>query len=147
MLSLFNSSFGKGSREFKIVQAKRGGKNLPKLPEGPFFSTSPRGAAGKMNTKTCYKNKIKGEATVYITLREVTPGSKEKLYTYMTKRIRLEEPLELTGRTVKFDVKVYSTNPGSKSRSKSGSKSRSKSPKSKRTGLGGMWDSLTSALS
>jgi len=149
------TSFGAGPRSFTIVRAKRAGKNLSVKKEGRYMSTTPSGAAGKMNTQLCRQHNIKGAATVYVTLRETTAGSKKNMYSYRVQRSALAEPRQLKGRTIKFAVKVtsnpgvqYSAGSGSSGKSSSGSKSsRSGSKSSSRKSSSGSKSSSSGSKS
>lgn len=62
---------------------KKGSENLG----GRFLSSTPSGAAKKVGSKVCRNSSIKGQCTLYITIRETTQGSDHKEFTYKVKRM------------------------------------------------------------
>ena len=69
---------------------------------GRYESRTPDSAAKKALTKLCEVKKIKGQCTLYIEMRETTQGSDKKLYAYHVKKIKLNKPIELSGRTIEY---------------------------------------------
>jgi len=84
---------GKDSkRHFTVVM---GGKE-----HGLYVSSTPSSAAKKAVTKLCAANKSK---KVEFSMREITQGSKKKTYgPYKGYIEKLEEPIELKGRIIKY---------------------------------------------
>jgi len=84
---------GKDSkRHFTVVM---GGKE-----HGLYVSSTPSSAAKKAVTKLCAANKSKN---VEFSIREITQGSKKKIYgPYSGKIEKLKEPIELKGRVIRY---------------------------------------------
>lgn len=55
---------------------------------GHFINATPVEAAKKAASKICSMSKIRGQCTLIITIRETTPGSRQKEYMYKVKRIK-----------------------------------------------------------
>ena len=72
---------------------------------GRYISKTPSGACSKMLTELCSSKRIKGQCTLYIKVRETTSGSNKKEFMYHAKRVKLDEPVEITK-----GVKVYYKN-------------------------------------
>ena len=75
---------------------------------GRYNSKSASRAVSKALTHLCAVKRIHGQCTLYIELRETTQGSKHKLYAYHCKRIRLETPVTINGRTYHYKSKIKS---------------------------------------
>ena len=75
---------------------------------GRYISKSASRAVSKALTHLCAVKRIHGQCTLYIELRETTQGSKHKLYAYHCKRILLQTPVTLNGRTFKYKSKIKS---------------------------------------
>ena len=105
-------------RTFTIHDARKAGGCKTKFSikgyTGLFKSSTPSAAASKAFTKLCRAKKIKGQCTLYITMRETTRGNNKqadgskKLYHYMLKREKLDNPLQLAGRVVEYKNKCKS---------------------------------------
>ena len=103
---------------------------------GVYVSRSHMAAASKAFTQLCGVKDIKGQCSLYISMRETTQGSPKKVLTYKATRVKLKEPVELQGRTIEFtnDVKSAKSMPSCKTSSKSsGKKARRKSRKSRKS--------------
>ncbi len=75
---------------------------------GRYISKSASRAVSKALTHLCAVKRIHGQCTLYIELRETTQGSSHKLYGYHCKRIRLETPITVNGRTYHYKSKIKS---------------------------------------
>lgn len=75
---------------------------------GIYESKAPCSAAMKALTQLCRAKKVKGQCTMFVTMREITQGNNKKadgspkLYHYKVKREKLDKPLELKGRVVEY---------------------------------------------
>jgi hypothetical protein len=89
---------GKDSkRHFTVVM---GGKE-----HGLYVSSTPSSAAKKAVTKLCATDK---KRKVQFSIREITQGSKKKTYgPYVGKMKKLDKPIELKGRIIKYSTDVY----------------------------------------
>ena len=105
------SSLG-NKRSFTVVHVESSkGKSKSKSNEGGrYISSSPAGAAKKAFSQICRESSIKGVCTLVMTVRETTAGSDKKVYKYKMKRVLKKKPVELKGRTVKYEVKAVSMN-------------------------------------
>jgi hypothetical protein len=72
---------------------KKGSENLG----GRFISSTPAGAARKVGSKVCRSSNVKGQCTLYVTIRETTQGSNHKEFTYKVKRILDPVTIERNG--------------------------------------------------
>ena len=98
-----------------------GGKNAKKKPSsttkrnftvvignkehGLYVSSSPSSAARKAVSKLCATDK---KRKVEFHIREITQGSKKKTYgPYVGKMKKLDKPIELKGRIIKYSTDVY----------------------------------------
>jgi len=72
---------------------------------GLYVSSSPSSAARKAVSKLCATDKKK---KVQFQIREITQGSKKKTYgPYVGKMKKLDKPIELKGRIIKYSTDVY----------------------------------------
>ena len=72
---------------------------------GLYVSSSPSSAARKAVSKLCATDKKK---KVQFSIREITHGSKKKTYgPYVGKMKKLDKPIELKGRIIKYSTDVY----------------------------------------
>jgi hypothetical protein len=72
---------------------------------GLYVSSSPSSAARKAVSKLCATDKKK---KVQFSIREITQGSKKKTYgPYVGKMKKLDKPIELKGRIIKYSTDVY----------------------------------------
>lgn len=102
---------------------------------GVYVSRSPAGAASKAFTQLCGVKDIKGQCSLFVSVRETTQGSAKKVFMYKINRVKLKEPIELQGRTIEFknEVKSAKSMPSCKKSSKSsGKKASRKSRKSRK---------------
>jgi len=85
-------------RHFTVVE--KNGKE-----HGLYVSSTPSSAAKKAVSKLCASNKSK---KVEFYVREITQGSKKKTYgLYQGEMKKLKAPIELKGRIIKYEIKVY----------------------------------------
>ena len=97
----------KGKKSYKIVHVKKSNGCVTKHNhDSRFISRTPNGAAKKALTALCSQKSIKGVCTLYITLQESTRGSSKKQFTYMCKRQKLKQPLEIKDKKGKVLFKV-----------------------------------------
>tara|TARA_B100001057_G_scaffold484891_1_gene563701 strand:- start:1621 stop:2088 length:468 start_codon:yes stop_codon:yes gene_type:complete len=75
---------------------------------GRYESSSHAGAAKKALTQLCRVKKVKGQCSLYITMRETTQGSAGKSLSYLVRRVKLKEPIELNGRTLEYTSVIKS---------------------------------------
>ena len=66
-------------------------------------------AASKALTQLCNVKKVRGQCTLFVKMRETTQGSKKKEFLYNVKREKLNNPVELSGRTLEYKNRVKST--------------------------------------
>ena len=72
---------------------------------GLYVSSSPSSAARKAVSKLCATDK---KRKVQFRIREITQGSKKKTYgPYVGKMKKLDKPIELKGRIIKYSTDVY----------------------------------------
>ena len=72
---------------------------------GLYVSSSPSSAARKAVSKLCATDK---KRKVQFHIREITQGSKKKMYgPYVGKMKKLDKPIELKGRIIKYSTDVY----------------------------------------
>jgi hypothetical protein len=72
---------------------------------GLYVSSSPSSAARKAVSKLCATDK---KRKVQFQIREITQGSKKKTYgPYVGKMKKLDKPIELKGRIIKYSTDVY----------------------------------------
>ena len=72
---------------------------------GLYVSSSPSSAARKAVSKLCATDK---KRKVQFSIREITQGSKKKTYgPYVGKMKKLDKPIELKGRIIKYSTDVY----------------------------------------
>ena len=72
---------------------------------GLYVSSSPSSAARKAVSKLCATDK---KRKVHFSIREITQGSKKKTYgPYVGKMKKLDKPIELKGRIIKYSTDVY----------------------------------------
>ena len=72
---------------------------------GLYVSSSPSSAARKAVSKLCATDK---KRKVQFSIREITQGSKKKTYgPYVGKMKKLDKPIELKGRVIKYSTDVY----------------------------------------
>jgi hypothetical protein len=108
---------GKGKRSFTVIEIRKasqknksGSLKKTKGDGGYFKSSNPAGAARKAFNASCRSKSIKGQCTFVVTIQEITQGSAGKVFKYECKRIKLDTPIELLGRTIEYDTKVKSMN-------------------------------------
>jgi hypothetical protein len=109
----------KDERSFTIVDAAGRNGCPTKFSRGDYsgryISKSPSSAASKALTELCSSKRIKGQCTLYIAVQETTAGSNKKIFYYHAKRIKLDEPIEITkGVNVYYQNKVYSVDENEK---------------------------------
>ena len=72
---------------------------------GLYVSSNPSSAARKAVSKLCATDK---KRKVQFSIREITQGSKKKTYgPYVGKMKKLDKPIELKGRIIKYSTDVY----------------------------------------
>jgi len=90
-------------RLFSVVRVNKTNGSEIHVPTGKYISSSPRGAAEKAFTQITREKNIE-MGTLLITMRETTKDSKGNMWTYnLTKQLR-SEPLELKGRTIRYET-------------------------------------------
>lgn len=99
-------------RRFTVHDARKANGCLTKFKSkeysGIYESKTPSSAAMKALTQLCRAKKIKGQCTLFLTMREITQGNntkangEPKLYHYRVKREKLSKPLELKGRVIEY---------------------------------------------
>lgn len=96
-----------------------------------------RSAASKALTGLCKYKKLTGSCVMFITVKETTQGSEGKELTYKCRRYKMDEPLEINGRTYEYTNDVKSIKGSVKRASKmargSTKKSRKSSKKTKKS--------------
>lgn len=125
-----------GERSFTIENAA-GRKGCPtKFARGDYtgryISKSPASAASKALTELCSSKRIKGQCTLYIAVRETTAGSPKKVFHYHAKRVKLDEPIEITkGVNVYYQNKINAVDENEKPKCKKSAKSSGRMMKHK----------------
>jgi hypothetical protein len=90
-------------RSFSVVRVNKTNGSEIHVPTGRYISSSPRSAAEKAFTQITREKNIE-MWTLLITMRETTKDSKGNMWTYnLTKQLRTE-PLELNGRTIRYET-------------------------------------------
>ena len=84
---------GKNVRSFAVVNVGKHGGCKTKFHPGRYLSTTPVGAAKKAFNELCRVKKIRGVCTLYVSVKETTKGSKNKVFTYKLRRNKLKEPV------------------------------------------------------
>ena len=99
------------SRSFTVekIQTSSGKKKGSDNLGGRFLSSTPSGAAKKVGSKVCSNSSIKGQCTLYITIRETTQGSDHKEYTYKVKRILDPVTIERNGVEITYRYRTVAT--------------------------------------
>ena len=112
MSGLFSSSKKNDKRSFTVIQVQRssGQKKGSSNEGGRYMSKTPSGAAKKAFTRLCRESKVKGVCTFIVSLRETTAGSAKKVFKYKLQRKLKKKPVELQGRTIKYDIMAKSMN-------------------------------------
>jgi hypothetical protein len=99
-----------GKRSFTVVDAHHVDGCSTKFGNGSrFISRTPAGAARKALTGLCNRKNIKGQCSIYITLREMSQDSKHKEYQYKCRREKLKEPRMIGNHAVEYESKVHSS--------------------------------------
>ena len=90
-------------RSFIVIKVNKTNGIEIHVPRGRYISSSPRSAAEKAFTQITREKNIES-GTLLITMRETTKDSKGNMWTYnLTKQLR-SEPLELNGRTIRYET-------------------------------------------
>lgn len=93
-------------RSFSVVKVNKPNGSEIHVPLGRYISSSARSAAEKAFTQITREKNIE-RGTLLITMRETSTGSKGNMWTYnLTKQLR-SEPLELMGRTIRYETLGY----------------------------------------
>ena len=84
-----------GYRSFTIVGASKTSGCKTKGYGGRFINKTAAGAARKAFTDLCRTKRIRGNCTLYVTMRDTTKGGKQKgkHYVYKLVRYKLQNPL------------------------------------------------------
>ena len=97
-------------RSFSVVRVNKTNGSEINVPMGKYISSSPRGAAEKSFTQITREKNIES-GTLLITMKETTKASKGNMWTYnLTKQLR-SKPLELMGRTIRYETLGHSVAP------------------------------------
>lgn len=106
---LFNNyiNMKEGQRSFTLIKMKTRQK-IKSKEDGRYISKTVEGAAKKAFMRECRRSKIRGQCTIFITLRETTQGKTKYIYKYKMKRIKLKTPLIIfkNGTKIKIQYKV-----------------------------------------
>ena len=108
MQALNNQQENHRIRTFTVVEVSnrhgvvKGETNLG----GKYKNYAPVDAAKKAASKICSMSKIHGRCVLMITIQEITPGSKQKTYTYKITRSRINVPVERNGIPITFKYEV-----------------------------------------
>ena len=121
-----------GKRTFKVVSAKQagrkeGGCKTKHDKNGRYVSNDPMSAAKKAFSNLCSRKAIHGECAMYITVEEVSRGSKGKQYTYKLHKHTLKKPRVVTlanGNTITFKHETTAKALFGKKNNKTGHRSR-----------------------
>ena len=125
-----------GKRSFKVVSAKQAGKkergcktkhHLNQKTEARYVSNDPMSAAKKAFTVLCSRKKIHGSCGMFVTVEEVSRGSKGKQYTYECHKHLLKPARKVTlanGTTLTFKHEITAKALFSKKDKKTGHRSR-----------------------
>ena len=88
------SSGGKrGLRSFSIIHIGKHGDCKTKFRKGRYINRNPSDAAKKAFNAHCRVKRIRGVCTLYVTVKETTQGSNNKVYTYKLRREKLKKPM------------------------------------------------------
>ena len=79
-------------RSFKLHAVGKHENKETSFKPGRYMGRDPASAAKKAFSQLCKAKKIKGRCTLNIAIKEITTGSKHKVYTYRAKRHKLKEP-------------------------------------------------------
>ena len=98
---------------------------------GVYVSRSHGAAASKAFTQLCGVKDIKGQCSLYISMRETTQGSAKKIFHYKVTRVKLAKPVELAGRKIEYmnKIKKAKSMPACKQSRKSSGRKASRSMK------------------
>jgi len=128
----FVSQRSDGKRSFKVVAAKQAGKKergckTKHDKNARFVSNDPMSAAKKAFTNLCSRKKIHGSCGMFVTVEEVSRGSKGKQYTYECHKHLLKPARKVTlanGTTITFKHEITAKALFSKKDKKTGHRSR-----------------------
>lgn len=126
----------KGERSFTIESARNVHGCDTKFTRGDYsgryISKGPGASAAKILTELCSSKRIKGQCTLYLAVRETTSGSAKKVFHYHAKRVKLDEPVEITkGVKVYYKNQVISVDEHEKPKCKKSAKSSGRMMKHK----------------
>lgn len=97
-------------RFFTILHIVKGAKHAKgKEHTGGHFKGTPMAVAKKMASRFCRHTKIKGQCTLFVTLKETTKGSKNKEYTYKIKRVKSTKTIERGGIEITYKYEFKAT--------------------------------------
>ncbi len=88
-------------RSFEVIESSIGKIG------GRYLSKTPAGAAKKAGSKL--SNGTEGEASIKLTIKETTRGSKKKQFTYQFTRIYQPDTVEINGKQVTYKYKTKVT--------------------------------------
>ena len=96
----------------KPAQLNKSGtfKKTKSSKDSRLLSKTPAGAASKAFTAACNSKDIRGQCTLVVTIQETTRNSAGKTFMYECKRLKLDNPIELQGRTIEYENKIKSLN-------------------------------------
>ena len=98
-----------GYRSFSVVNMTKSDGCPTKFRGGRYVARTPAAAARKALSNHCAVKRIRGRCSLYVKLREMTAGSKNKHYTYLLHRVKLAKPVvRLVGTPNEFKIR-YTT--------------------------------------
>jgi hypothetical protein len=102
-------------RSFTIVSVsnKKGSKSSANA-GGRFESSTPASAARKAASRVCRKSKIRGQCTLFVSVKETTQGSAGKVFNYKVKRVVVNEKVNHNGVMVNHKYATFAKKDNSK---------------------------------
>lgn len=96
------------TRSFTIVSVndKRKAKGSSNA-DGRYISATPAGAARKAASQICRQTAIRGQCTLYISIKETTRGSNGKIFHYKVKRVVVNEQVNHGGVMIKHKYATF----------------------------------------
>lgn len=131
---MVKTSSGKtGMRSFEVVSALKYGTGVTKSKPGRYVSRNPVGAARKAFNRLCRVKKIVGRCSMTVSVKELTRGSKGKVYHYKLLRKKRAVPQVVKRDNVEYVVEYEVTAVAVEDPKKTGQVKNSKKFKTKRS--------------
>ena len=107
-----SSSGKKGLRSFTVIDARHVDscktKFLVRGDSGRYLNRNPASAAKKAFRQLCGLKKIRGQCAMFISMRETTQNSSDRVFTYKLNRRKLPEPVVVVGIKREYETRIKS---------------------------------------